>query len=272
MKQQAIPQHVLKRVRWFFLTTALLGAVVMLAAGCAPQLDRIEVSVQDNRDEIGQLQAENKRLLLELQALGKLLRMEQDTGTETSAMSFAKLSQVGNRLDQLLVKLDDNAEYMRDLSARVDLLATRSGLPTLGEYKPPTADVDPGSPLTEEGRSIFNAAELDRSRGNIELARSGFLEFIAKYPASEEADDANYWLGDLAFGDAEYSQALKFFMLVINDFPASERVPAAMFKARSCLLELNRKNEAWTMGGDLLENFPDSSEAALLREETSPER
>lgn len=255
------------------LTTAsmaavLLGAAVMMSAGCAPQLDRIELSVQENRDEIANLQAENKRLLQELQALGQLLRMEQDSGTETSAMSFATLSQVGNRLDQLLVKLDDNTEYMRDLSARVDLLATRSGLPTLGEYKPPAGGPGNDSPLTEEGRSIYQAAELDRSRGNIELAQSGFQEFLEKFPTSEEADNATYWLGDLAYGDGEYDTALGYFNGVINDYPGSERVPSAMYKARACLLALDRENEAWAMGGRLLDEHPQSSEAELLKEET----
>jgi len=197
--------------------------------------------------------------------------MEQDTGTETKAMSFATLSQLSNRLDQLLQKLDDNAEYMRDLSARVDLLATRSGLPTLGEYKPPTTVNPEASLLTEEGRSILAAAELDRSRGNVDLARSGFQEFLQKFPRSEEADNATYWLGDLAYGDADFDSALEFFQKVITDYSDSERVPSAMYKGRACLLQLDRTEEAWTMGGQLLDQFPQSSEAALLREETGRE-
>lgn len=258
--------------RKIFLAAALLGAAALWTSGCAPQLDRIEVAVQDNRDEIARLQAENKRVLQELQALGQLLRMEQDSGTETSAMSFAKLSQVSGRLDQLLQKLDDNTEYMRDLSARVDLLATRSGVPTLGEYKPPVASSDLASPLTEEGRSIFAAAELDRSRGNIELARSGFQEFLEKFPTSEEADDATYWLGDLAYGDANFAEALGYFQKVLKEYPTSERVPSALYKGRACLIELGRSNEAWDLGGQLLERYPESAEAALLKEETPADR
>ena len=251
------------------VAAALLGVAAALLTGCAPQLDRMELQLQENQDEIAQLQVENQRVLQELQALNQLLRMEQDSGTETKAMSFAKLSQVSNRLDQLLQKLDDNTEYMRDLSARVDLLATRSGLPTLGEYKPPQPGADTGSPLTEEGRSIFAAAELDRSRGNIELARSGFQEILEKFPASEEADDATYWLGDLAYGDAMFAEALDYFEKVLQDFPASERVPSALYKGRACLLELGRTEEAWAMGGRLLDEHPQAPEAALLKEETN---
>lgn len=251
------------------MVAVLLGAATILNSGCAPQLDRIEVGVQENRDEISRLAAENKRLMQELVALGQLLRMEQDTGTETKAMSFATLSQLSNRLDQLLQKLDDNTEYMRDISARVDLLATRSGLPTLGEYKAPPPGQVSDSPLTEEGRSILAAAELDRSRGNIDLARSGFQEFLTKFPTSEQADNATYWLGDLAYGDGDYQAALDYFQDVVDNFPASDRVPTALYKGRACLLELGRQEEAWTMGGQLLENYPQSPEAALLREESA---
>ncbi|MDX2473912.1 MAG: tetratricopeptide repeat protein, partial [Candidatus Krumholzibacteria bacterium] len=111
-----------------------------------------------------------------------------------------------------------------------------------------------------------------RSRGNIELARSGFGEFLNKYPQSEEADDATYWLGDLAYGDAQFAEALAYFEKVVREFPSSERVPSALYKGRSCLLQLDRKDEAREMGGQLLKNYPNSSEAALLREENSQQR
>ncbi|MEN8007478.1 MAG: tetratricopeptide repeat protein [Candidatus Krumholzibacteriota bacterium] len=249
----------------------LILAAALLVSGCAPQLDRIEVSVQDNRDEISQLQAENKRMLQEVQALGQLLRMDRDAGDESSAMRLAKLSQVATRLDQLMRKLDDNAEYMRDLSARVDLLATRSGIPTLGEYKAPSTDSVEMETLPEEGRSIFEMAELDRNRGNIELAKSGFQDFLSKYENSELSDDALYWLGDLSYGQGDDAAALSYFEDMLARFPGSDRSSAALYKSRSCLMNLGRESDAEAMGAALLEKYPDSTEAALLQAESGGE-
>ena len=243
------------------------AAVVLLwMAGCAPQLDRMEVAILENRSEISRLEVQNRRMMQEVEALGQLLRMDRNAGDESSAMRLAKLSQVSSRLDQLLQKLDDNAEYMRDLSARVDLLATRSGIPTLGEYKPPPPSQETGADLPEEGRSIFNAAELDRSRGNNDLAKAGFQEFLDRFGNSEAADDALYWLGDLSYADKNFSEAIDLFRDLGERFPTSDRVPASLYKMRTCLLELGMSQEAWTVGGDLLARFPDSPEAALLRE------
>jgi TolA-binding protein len=240
----------------------------LLVGGCAPQLDRIELSVQENHDEIAAMQAENKRLMQEVQALGQLLRMDRESGDESSAMRLAKLSMVSTRLDQLMRKLDDNAEYMRDLSARVDLLATRQGIPTLGEYKPPAAASVGTETLPEEGRSIFEAAQLDRSRGNIELARSGFEDFLSRYDNSELTDDALYWLGDLAYGEGENEKALGYFQDMLSRFPDSDLSSAAMFKGRACLVALGRDSEAAAMAADLLDRFPDSSEAELMQAES----
>lgn len=245
------------------LAAVALVATAALGAGCAPQLDRIEVGVQENRDDLARMQVENRRLAQEMQALGQLLRMDKDAGDESSAMRLAKLEQVSTRLDQLLRRLDDNAQYMRDLSARVDLLATRSGLPTLGEYKPPVAGAGVET-LPEEGRAILEAAELDRSRGNLELARSGFEEFLARYPQAEAADRAVYWLGDLAYGDGDHEAALARFEELIDRHRASEYRSAALYKARACLLALGRKDAAWKLGSRLLDEYPQSDEAAQL--------
>jgi TolA-binding protein len=245
-----------------------LATVLSVMTGCAPQLDRIEVSVQENRDEISRLQTENTRLLTEMEALGQLLRMDRNAGDESSAMRLTRLSQLSTQMDQLMRLLDDNAEYQRSLSARVDLLATRQGIPTLGEYKPPAASSVDTETLPEEGRSIFEVAELDRNRGNIALAQSGFEEFLSKYGNSELSDDALYWLGDLSYGEGEDFAALGYFEDMLDRFPASERAPAALYKARACLLKLGRPDDAAAKAGELVERYPDSNEAALLQADT----
>jgi TolA-binding protein len=211
------------------------------------------------------MQAENKRLLQEVQSLAALMRLEQDMGDETSAMSYAKLAQVSTRLDQLMQKLDDNAEYMRDLSARVDLLAARSGLPTLGEYRPPAPDA--AADLPEEGRAILTQAELDRNRGNTDLARAGFEEFLDRFGDAEAADRALYWLGDLAAQQQNHELALGYWERLLAEHPASTLVSSTMYKARASLLALGRTDEARAMGGRLLEEHPASAEAALLAAE-----
>lgn len=248
------------------------GALVAAAglgmlAGCAPQLDRIELAVQENRNELAELRAENRRLALEMQALAHLLRLESTTGGETEAHRFAMLGQVTQQIGQLMQQLEDNQAFLRDLSARVDLLATRTGIPTLGEYKPPPArDETALADLPEEGRSIYQAAQLDRSRGNVELAREGFHEFLERFSASEMADDARYWLGELAYGEGDWSEAESQFERLLSDHPDTSWAAAALLKRGYSLRELRRDTEAREVFRELARRFPASNEAALIRD------
>lgn len=251
-------------------TTRILGsvavlAVALLSVGCAPQLDRIELGVQENADEIATLRTENQRLSQEVEALAALLRLEFASGDETNAQRVARLGQVSMRLEQLMQKLDDNSAYMRELSARVDLLATRSGVPTLGEYKPPTADQQAAmAELPEEGRAVFQAAQLDRSRGNVEMAREGFRDFLSRYPESEWSDDARYWLGDLAYGERDWQDAADHFLRLLEDHPNSSFAPAAMLKRGYSLQEMGQTELGELVLRELVARFPESNEAQLV--------
>ncbi len=248
-----------------------IAALMTLLAGCAPQLDRIELSVQESREEIATMQAESRRLRQEVASLAELMRLSADVGDENNAQRYATLAQVVGRLDQLTQKLDDNAAYMRDVSARVDLLATRVGVPTIGEYRPPAAGQDALADLPEEGRSIFQAAQLDRSRGNIDSAREGFSEFLDRFGDSELADDAMYWLGDLDYGQGNWRGAADHFAGLLAKHPQTTWAPAAMLKCGYSNQKLGDEKQADEMFRELVKRHPDSNEAALAKEALSGE-
>jgi tol-pal system protein YbgF len=148
----------------------------------------------------------------------------------------------------------------------VDLLATRAGVPTLGEVKSTPSPPDTGDELPEEGRAVFQAARRDRDRGNTDLARQGFQEFLTKYGRSELADDALYYLGDLAFAGGEHQEALAHFRAMLEQFPGSELAPAALLKTGICLLEIGQKQAGRARLQELIARFPQTEEAALARE------
>ncbi|MFO7652291.1 MAG: tetratricopeptide repeat protein [Candidatus Krumholzibacteriia bacterium] len=254
------------RTRSKLRRAAVLGGavvVVLVAGGCAPQLDRIELNVQETRDGMAELKAENTRTQQELTALTTMIRADRGLVGETDAQRTAFLAQLSRQIDQLEQLIRDNAQYTRDLSARVDLLASRSGVPTLGEYKPPARDAV--ADLPEEARTIYQAAELDRDRGNRELARAGYEEFLERFPRSELADDALYWMGAMAQDAGECEEALSHLGLLLSRFPQSERSPSALMKSAVCLDAIGEAAEATRMREELLARYPSSDEAGLVR-------
>lgn len=243
--------------------------VLWLAAGCSPQFEHIESAVERNRDEIRQMRDEQRVIHQEVEGLNSLLRSDQGTGTESSAVLQAKISQILVKMDRIDHKLDDNNEFMRNLSARVDLLTTRLGLPTLGEYKTVEGGADELDALPEEGRALFNAALLDRDRGNMEAAAEGFREFLDRYGRSELTDDAGYWLGEMAYADGEYQQALAYLQAVVDGPRDADRRIDALLKAVFAAQAQGDDAAARGFLSLLQAEYPESEQTALAAAELS---
>jgi len=242
---------------------------LLLAAGCSPQFEHIESAVERNRDEIQQVRDEQMVVRQEVESLNAFLRSDQDTGLESSAILQAKISQLLSKMDRIDHKLDDNNEFMRNLSARVDLLTTRLGLPTIGEYKTVAGDAAELDVLPEEGRALFNAALLDRDRGNTAAAAEGFGEFLDRYGRSELTDDAGYWLGEMAYADGEYQQALKYLQGVIDGPRDADRRADALLKAVFAAQAMADDAAARRFLEQLTGEYPASEQAALAEAELS---
>jgi tol-pal system protein YbgF len=240
--------------------------LLVATAGCAPQFDRIETGVMRNHSDIVETQRELALLRLEVAGVDSLLRLGQDMGVQSGARDAARVGQLAQRIDQLILKLDDNAEFMRSLSARVDLLATRAGGSPGGTAAPGAELPAGGAAIPEAGRAIFQAAVRDRSLGNNDLARQGFREFLAKYGQSELADDAAYDLADLDYADKLYADALAQFQAVLTRYPRSELAPSASLKIGYCQLEMGRTEEGRKALEQLIDRYPSSEEAGLARD------
>lgn len=255
------------RVKWAFL-----AGWALFLAGCAPQFDRIEEGVIRNGRAIEDLQREQVLLRQQVDSIDALLRLDQDVGMQTDARGSAKLGHLTQQIDQLMQKLDDNAAFMRSLSARVDLLATRAGVPPLGEARSGPAAMVTSGALPEEGLAIYQAALRDRSRGEADLARQGFKEFLSRYGQSELADDAAYWLAELDYAEGRYAEALGAFEGVLARYPGSELAPAVELKAAYCLLASGQEEEGRRALQRLIDRHPQAEEAGLARERLAADR
>lgn len=240
----------------------VLGAGLLGLAGCAPQFDRIEEGVLRNGQEIERLQREQALLRQQVEAIDALLRFDQDAGKNADARGTARLGNLAQRIDQLIQKLDDNAAFTRNLSARVDLLSTRAGVSPLGGADGPA----PADGLPEEGRAAFRAALRDRSRGETELARQGFRDFLSRHGQSELADDAQYWLAELDYADGRHAEALAAFQSLLTAWPDTELAPAAELKIGYCQLALGQEAAGRQTLEGLIARHPGAEEAGLARE------
>jgi len=116
-------------------------------------------------------------------------------------------------------------------------------------------------PVAEE--SAYRAAFNLLKEGRYAPAMSRFRDFIAKYPASGYADNAQYWIGEANYVTRAFEQAIVEFKAVLDNYPASTKQADALLKLGYSYHELKDTTNAVAILNTLRTRFPSSTAARL---------
>ena len=211
--------------------------------------------------------------------LGQLERRSRDQTAEIQkqlAGLQSRTEALSGDLSRLTARVDELAQRVEMLSRQVRATTP----PPAGPAPPRPAPTPPREPGGPQPADVYQTAYIDFSKGNYPLAIAGFREFLRRFPDSDLANNAQYWVGEayfsLARGYANQGQADKVqgaleqsvqeFRKVIVNYPRGEKVPTALYKEALALLELKQPSLAEARLKYLLEHFPQSEEAPLARD------
>jgi len=116
---------------------------------------------------------------------------------------------------------------------------------------------------TSISSDVYSIAYSDYLQGNYDLAISGFLTYMNSIP---NLDEAKYLLGECYFEKEDYIHAIKSFDMVVQNHPQSKRVPTSLYKIGKIHEIMGDTVSANQYFKRLSSNYPDSPEAALLRD------
>lgn len=127
----------------------------------------------------------------------------------------------------------------------------------IGTPAPPARAATP----TPQEQQAYDAAFQLLKQGLYEQAGKGFSEFIARYPKSALADNAQYWVGEAAYVRRDFRAALEEFNRVIANYPDSPKVPDALLKIGYTHHELGAYDKARETLNQVIARFPNTSVA-----------
>ena len=114
-------------------------------------------------------------------------------------------------------------------------------------------------------KRIYDQAYKDLSRGSYALAMLGFGEYLRRAPASDLADNAQYWIGECHYAQREFNEAIREFLRVPEQWPGGDKAPAALLKIGYSYLQLGDRAAARRYLNQVIEEHPDSEEATSAR-------
>jgi tol-pal system protein YbgF len=242
-EQSAMPLRIARA----FLVLAVSTAATPVAAEDRPP-DRRAVAAKPAAAE-----SATRSTLLDL--LGQLEQLQTEVRQlrNTVEVQGHELEQLKGRQRSLY---DDLDKRLRE-SERRGTAAALAAPVTTGPAAPATARA-----ITAPQQQEYDAAFELMKQGLYDRAVKAFRAFLAKYPDSGLADNAQYWIAEGNYVLRNYKLALEEFTKVLNA-PQSPKVPDALLKVGYVHYELGAYDKARKTLTEVQERYPGTSVAKL---------
>lgn len=259
-------------MRWLAVPALAVAAVGCVSSGDITLLHREITDVSRQVENLGR-QSTGKE---DLQAMSKKLADQNAQVLKSSADVQVELQQLHDQIQALQSNLDATNQRLATLST--ELAATRERLsggqgpgpaaaaPASGAPGAPgAAPATPPRPALVEPAQLYNAAYEDYLRGNFDLAIQGFSEYAKRFPSTDLAGNALYWIGECYYSKKQFKEAIDVFTQLLNTYKTSDKAAAALLKKGLAYLELGDRSQAVINLQYVLYEHPGTKEADLAR-------
>lgn len=135
--------------------------------------------------------------------------------------------------------------------------------PAVVSVKP--ASDQPKQSSAADQRAAYKQAFQLLNNGQYAQAVSAFTDFLANYPDSGYAPNAQYWLGEAYYASRDYEQALLAFKRVQKQYPESNKTPDAALKLGYTYYEMQQWDNAKATLKQIISQYPKSQPANLAK-------
>ena len=237
------------------LRAAVLAATCLVAQGAAQaQLfgdDQARQAILDLRQRFDQSVAAQNRLV--------------DENTQMRRSMLDLQQQIESLRGELARARGQEEQLTRDLSELRKLEAAetaRAADPAAGATPPPL----PNESAAGGEKQDYDAALAVFRAGDFKGAQTGFANFIKRYPRSNLAPSALFWLGNAQYATRDYKEAITNFRSLLTASPNHQRAPEAMLSIANCQIELKDTRAARSTLESLVKTYPQSEAAQAGKE------
>jgi len=232
----------------------------------------------------------NNKLSTALAGVQKSVQdMQANSGAQLDSTSSQvsgvrdNLGDMQQRLSKLSAQLADIQSSLQSLDAKVSALSqpaasvNPNGGTTPGTTPggaPPTpsgggtsapSSAAPGVTPPPSAQNLYDSGLHDISTGNYDLAKSEFQDYVKFFPKSEYASNAVFYLGQIAFVQKHYPEAVDHYSDVILNFPTSFKQGESRYKRGLTYIAMGKKTEGIADLRAVTRLFPKTEEDQLAR-------
>jgi len=230
--------------------------------------------VEQSGDTVGKLNGTMSALQKSMQDVTANSGARLDTmSTQVQGLSY-NLEEIKSRLGKLNQQLVDLQNSVQSVDAKI------SG----GGGTPPATGVsNPGTPMSSQPTSsmppaggasggpapsadtLYSNGLRDITSGKYDLARQEFQDYLKHYGDTDLASNAQFYLGEIAYSQKNYDQAVTEYERVLTNYPKSFKLAPAHLKKGMALIDLGQKTAGVRELRDVVKRFPGTEEERRAR-------
>jgi TolA-binding protein len=275
------------------LAGGLFGVVLAMAPAPAhaasKEIIELQTQVQQLLDMVQRLQSTFDSRFSVLQHLAE--QTADDANRMTAAVN-ALQQKVNAQADAVNGKMDTTSGQVQSLNDSVDELKSRvakldksitdmqtqlqnlqappagaapaspNGAAPAGGFPAPTGAAANQAPPLQE---TLQAGVRDYNAAKYEVATGEFQDVLHYYPMDDLAGTAQFYLGEIAYRQQNYADAIKCYNAVLEGFSGNPKAPAAQLRKGLSLLQLGKKDAGIHELRLLIQRHPQAPEAAQAR-------
>jgi tol-pal system protein YbgF len=248
----------------------LLDMVQRLQSTLDTRFGVLQHQVEQTADNANQISAT-------VNALEKKINAQSDAATGKMDTISGQVQSLNDSVDELksrIAKLDKSVQDLQTQLQNIQSAPPATAQPGApGSALPGTTINGAGQPGAAQAPAAqappladtFQAGVRDYNSAHYDVATGEFQDVIHFYPADDLAGTAQFYLGEIAYRQQNYPDAVKAYNAVLEGFPGSSKAPAAQLRKGLALLALNKKDAGIHELRLLIQRHPQTPEAAQAR-------
>jgi len=213
--------------------------------------------------------------------------IQQKLNAQSDAMNgkvdavSGQVQSLNDSVDELKARVAKLDKTLQDMQAQLQAMQAQQqqamqpgGAPGAGAVPGanPTAGAPgspaPNAPMTQQApplQETLQAGVRDYNAGRYQVAAGEFQDVVHHYPLDEAAGTAEFYLGEIAYQQQDYTDAIGFYTQVLDAFSGNAKAPAALLHKGLALLATNKKDAGIHELRLLIQRHPQSPEARVAR-------
>ena len=296
--------HIARTLRNRLLAATLLGFVLTSspapAHAASKEIIELQTQVQQLVDMVQRLQStldtrlgvvqhlaeqtadDANRVTATVNALQQKINAQNEAGNGKLDTVSGQVQSLNDSVDELksrIARLDKSVQDLQTQLQNVQSPAASAPAASNAGVAPPTqtapgtqpdvsapvapaAAVNTAPPLQE----TFQAGLRDYNSARYDVAASEFQDVVHSYPLDDLTGQAQFYLGEIAYRQLKFTEAVRDFNAVLEGFPGSPKAAAAQLRKGMALLQMKDKRDAGIHELRLLiQRHPQTPEAAQAR-------